>query len=80
MAQRHALETIAIFDGVALAEEIREGVELLLISRRNDKQFVERVRESFDRVRNLLKDVDDAQAVLAALDESTSDTSVGSSC
>jgi hypothetical protein len=80
VAKRHALETVAIFDDVALAEEIREGIELLLISRRNDEQFLKRVRESFDRVRDLLKDVPDAKAVFAILGEPAPNTAAESTC
>jgi hypothetical protein len=65
--QSVALETVARFDGVALAEEIREGVELLLAARRNDPEFIERVRESFKQARDLLAEVEGAGAVIEVL-------------
>lgn len=65
--QCFALETVARFDGVALAEEIREGIELLLTARKNDPEFQARVRESFERARELLQDVDGAEQVVEAL-------------
>ncbi len=65
--QCFALETVARFDGVALAEEIREGIELLLAARRNDPEFRERVREAFDQARDLLQGVEGAEPVIQAL-------------
>lgn len=65
-----ALETIARFDGVALAEELREGVELLLAARRGDEEFRNRVRESYERAREFLGDVEGGEAVLEALEPS----------
>jgi hypothetical protein len=66
------LETVARFDGVALAEELREGVELLLAARRDDPEFLERVRESFDKAREILSGVEGGEAVLEALKPSIS--------
>jgi len=65
-----ALETVARFDGVALAEELREGVELLLAARRGDDEFRERVRESYEKAREILGDVEGGEAVLEALEPS----------
>jgi hypothetical protein len=65
--QCFALETVARFDGVALAEEIREGIELLLAARRNDPEFARRVRESFEHARQLLEGVEGAEPVIEAL-------------
>ena len=49
------LETLAGFDGVSVAQEIREAVELLIEHRKNDPEFVARVRERFARTRRLLE-------------------------
>jgi hypothetical protein len=65
--QFSALETVARFDGVALAEEIREGIEYLLAARKNDPDFLERVRESFEEARQLLAEVEGAEPVVEAL-------------
>jgi hypothetical protein len=62
-----ALETVASFDGVALAEELREGVQLLLAARRNDPEFHTRVQESFERARRILEGVEGAEPVIEAL-------------
>lgn len=61
------LETVARFDGVALAEELREAVELLLTARRSDPEFLARVRDSFEKVRGILDGVEGGEAVLEAL-------------
>lgn len=65
--QLSALETVASFDGVALAEELREGVKLLLEARRNDPAFHERVRTAFENARQMLEGVEGAEAVIEAL-------------
>ena len=65
--QVDALETVATFDGVALAEELREGVELLLEARRNDPEFRQRVRESLEKAQHILGDVEGGEEVLDAL-------------
>jgi CRP-like cAMP-binding protein len=62
-----ALETIASFDGVALAEELREGVQLLIAARANDSKFHARVLESFEKARLILEDVEGGEAVIEAL-------------
>lgn len=66
--QLNELETLARFDGVALAEEIREGVELLLNARRHDPAYRERVRESFEHARRLLAELEGTEAVVEALE------------
>jgi hypothetical protein len=65
--QVKALETVATFDGVALAEEIREGIELLLEARRNDPEFRQRVQASIEKAQDILGDVDGGREVLEAL-------------
>lgn len=61
------LETVASFDGVALAEELREAVHLLLAARRNDPAFHAKIRDSFEQAREMLEGVDGGQAVIDAL-------------
>jgi hypothetical protein len=65
--QVDALETVATFDGVALAEELREGVELLLEARRGDPEFRRRVRDSLKKAESILSGVDGGDSILAAL-------------
>jgi Cyclic nucleotide-binding domain len=62
-----ALETIASFDGVALAEELREGVQLLIAARRSDSEFHARVQASFEKARLILEGVEGGEAVIEAL-------------
>lgn len=66
-----ALETVARFDGVALAEELREGVELLLTARRQDPEFLARVRDSFERAREILDGVEGGDEIIEALQPRT---------
>jgi predicted DNA-binding protein len=59
-AEMQQLETLAQFDGVAVAQEIREAVGLLIEQRRNDPTFRQRATEAVDRARALLKENDAA--------------------
>src|SRR4028118_2053377 len=70
------LETIARFDGVALAEELREGVELLLEARRNDPEFLIRVQESLEKAASILARAEGGEAVRDALRPKGVETSV----
>src|SRR5213595_282777 len=65
--QLSALEVVARFDGVALAEELRQGVELLLAARRDDPAFRERVLETFEQAREILEGAEGGKAVIEAL-------------
>jgi len=58
------LETIAKFDGVALAEVVRAGVELVLESRRADPEFRVRVEKAYAEAQRLLQGVEGAEEVL----------------
>jgi hypothetical protein len=69
--QAAVLETVARFDGVALAEELRDAVDLLLAARRNDPDFVARVQDSLEQVRGILDGVEGGEAVLKALTPKT---------
>ena len=51
------LETLARFDGVALAEEIREGIGLLLAARKADPEFHDRVRTVLEDAKTLLNEI-----------------------
>lgn len=62
-----ALPTLARFDGVALAEEIREGVELLLAARRDDPVFLALVQDSFEQAYEILGSVEGGDDVIEAL-------------
>jgi hypothetical protein len=65
--QFRALQTYAGFDAVALAEELREGVLLLLAARPDDADYHAQVRASFDEVREKLADAEDGEFVIDAL-------------
>jgi hypothetical protein len=51
------LERFADVDGIAVAEQMRRAIELLLESRRKDPKFRERVREAVERSQRLLKEL-----------------------
>lgn len=55
------LETIAKFDGVAMAELLRAGVELLLEERRNDPEFRVRVEKVYADAQTMLAGVPGAE-------------------
>lgn len=61
------LATIAKFDGVALAELMRAGVDLLLEERRSDPEFRKRVEQAYAEAQRLLADVPGAGDVLDVL-------------
>ena len=70
------LQTTARFDGVALAEELREGVELLLASRQDDPDFLREVSDKFRAAREILEGVEGGETIIEALRPSVeSDTS-----
>lgn len=52
------LETLAQFDGVAVAQEIREAVRLLVAERRQDPAFRARVNDALRRTQELLAEQD----------------------
>jgi hypothetical protein len=52
--QAAELDDLASFDGVAVAEEIREAIDLLIAERRNDPAFRERVRAFAERSSRVL--------------------------
>ncbi len=64
------LETLARFDGVALAEEIREGIGLLLAARKADPEFHDRVRTVLEDAKTLLNEIGE-EDVAEALGEPT---------
>jgi hypothetical protein len=51
------LETLARFDGVAIAEEIREAIRLLVAAKKEDPEFRERVRTVIEEAKRLLAEV-----------------------
>jgi hypothetical protein len=64
------LEMFAQFDGVAVAEEVRHAIELLLESRRKDPKFRERVLAAVERSRKLLSELgEDAAAGALEVEE-----------
>src|SRR5262249_8089352 len=62
-----ALKTVAQFDGVAVAEEIREAVKLLVQARRHDPEFVQRVQSHLDRGKAMLSRLDPSGKLSEAL-------------
>jgi hypothetical protein len=53
-----ALKTVAEFDGMAVAGEIREAVKLLVRARREDPAFLQRIQSVMERGKALLGNVD----------------------
>jgi Arc/MetJ-type ribon-helix-helix transcriptional regulator len=51
------LETLARFDGVAIAQEIRQGIVLLLAAKKQDPEFRERVKTVLDDAKRLLAEI-----------------------
>jgi|SRR5271166_3928441 len=51
------LETLARFDGVAIAQEIRQGIALLLAAKKQDPEFRERVKDVLDDAKRLLAEI-----------------------
>lgn len=56
-SQAEDLEAFAQFDGVALAEEIRRAIAMLLEQRRKDPEFRERVKAALERSQRLLREL-----------------------
>ena len=71
--QLEQIETISRIDGVAIAEEIREAVDLLLADRRGDEAFRQRVAESFARARQLISSDDESAGIAEALGDPVAD-------
>jgi hypothetical protein len=65
--EAQALETTASFDPIALAEELRNGVELLIQWRPQDEAYHDRVREAFDGLCSALEGVDGSSEVIEVL-------------
>jgi hypothetical protein len=61
------LKTLATFDRLTLADEIREAIGLLLEARKNDPKYRERVRAAFDEARRELAALEGTEAILNAL-------------
>ena len=59
------LEAVAEVDRVAVAEEVRRAIELLLASRRKDPAFRQRVMEAVARSQRLLAELGDPEAAAA---------------
>jgi hypothetical protein len=53
-----ALKTVAEFDGMAVAGEIREAVKLLVQARREDPAFLQRIQSVMERGKALLGHAD----------------------
>ena len=63
--QAASLEAFAQFDGVAVAEEVRHAIDLLLQSRRRDPAFRKRVLAMLERSQQLLKELGEAESAEA---------------
>jgi hypothetical protein len=62
-----SLNSAARFDAVAIALEVRDGVEMLLAARPDDEQLRERVRESLAEASSMLDGVEGGDALIEAL-------------
>lgn len=61
------LEKLALFDGVAIAEEIRQAVARHAKERANDPEFRQKVREAYEEARALLEELGGSEAISNAL-------------
>jgi hypothetical protein len=61
------LERFAEVDGVAVAEQMRRAIELLLESRRRDPEFHERVRKAVERTQRLLAEIGEPEVAGALI-------------
>jgi hypothetical protein len=61
------LTKLSTFDGVAIAEEIREAISMLLKSRPRDPEFVRRVREHYENAGTVLAKLERGHEVIDAL-------------
>ena len=59
------IEALAQFDGVAVAAEIREAVQMLIAARRTDSGFRKRVEETMKRAQRMLAEIDDDTAAVS---------------
>lgn len=61
------LSALATFDGVAIAEEIREAITLLLKAKAQDPAFVQRVRDTYNNAGKMLARLERGQDLIDAL-------------
>lgn len=61
------LSTLATFDGVAIAEEIREAITMLLKKRSEDPNFARRVRDAYENAGRVLAGLERGNEVISAL-------------
>ena len=69
LADEHVsqLAMLASFDGVAIAEEIREAITLLLKSRSQDPSFARRVKDAYENAGKVLSGLERGQELITAL-------------
>ena len=67
------LSALATFDGVAIAEEIREAISLLLKAKAQDPAFVQRVKHVYDNAGKMLAKLERGQELIKALGDPTRD-------
>ena len=65
--QVEKLETLATFDGVAMAEEIREAIELLLKTKSQDPAYIQNVRNAYQNARKTLEQLEGGVDIISAL-------------
>lgn len=63
-----ALKTVAEFDGMAVAGEIREAVKLLVRARRKDPAFLQRIQSVMERGKAWLDHLDSSGKLAQALE------------
>jgi hypothetical protein len=61
------LTSLATFDNVAIAEEIREAIVLLLKSRSKDPNFIRRVKGVYENAKQVLAGLERGQELIDAL-------------
>jgi hypothetical protein len=70
------IRQVAQYDGMTLAEEVREALEILLEARRNDPAFQERVRAAMARGRQFLEEAGEPEVAAVFKSKSSQDQSL----
>jgi predicted transcriptional regulator len=61
------LRSLATFDRVTLADEIREAIALLVEARKTDPAYLDRVKAAFEEARQALVALEGTEQIVAAL-------------
>jgi hypothetical protein len=70
------IRQVAQYDGMTLAEEVREALEILLEARRNDPAFQDRVRAAMARGQHFLEEAGEPEVAAVFKPKSSQDQSL----